>query len=338
MTSAFSSGKAGRNIMLEIIEEDPKFVDAYLLPGMLNYYADRLGGLTEFFAGILGLSGDRRVGLDYLERVDKEGEFNNWQATMILIELYSRMEGNKFASLPLLKKITEKFPNNTHFLNWYCYDLINLDQMDVLEKVIIKHGAKINDFIKAVFYHNKGEFEKSNKIYNQIINTNKVAFPWIYENSKYVRIINYYLLNENNTAEELTKELSDDYKIRIRSALNNGIINKEYFNLKKAVSFNVENNFNAIPDNDQKQSYISFYSGVREFRKNNLQKSISYFQKAKQLNFDDYGYDSIRYLIHIFKNINVPIEEVDKLLDEIDDLDNDGLEFSAQDLEKKYNL
>ncbi|MCW8850801.1 MAG: hypothetical protein OQJ81_12540, partial [Melioribacteraceae bacterium] len=147
MTSAFSSGKAGRNIMEEIIEEDPKFVDAYLLPGMLNYYADRLGGLTEFFVGILGLSGDRRVGLDYLERVDKEGEFNNWQATMILIELYSRMEGNKFASLPLLRKITERFPNNIHFLNWYCYDLLNLDQMDELESVIIKHGDNINDFI-----------------------------------------------------------------------------------------------------------------------------------------------------------------------------------------------
>ena len=57
MTSAFSSGKEGRNIMEEIIDEDPTFVDAYLLPGMLNYYADRLGGLTEFFAGLLGLSG-----------------------------------------------------------------------------------------------------------------------------------------------------------------------------------------------------------------------------------------------------------------------------------------
>lgn len=338
MTSAFSSGKAGRNIMEEIIEEDPKFVDAYLLPGMLNYYADRLGGLTEFFVGILGLSGDRNVGLNYLERVEKEGEFNNWQATMILIELYSRMEGNKFASLPLLKKITEKFPNNTHFLNWYCYDLSNLDQMDVLEKVINKHDRKINDFIIAAFYHNKGEFEKSNKIYDQILKTDKVAFPWIYENSKFVRIINYYLLNESKKAEELTKELSDDYKNRLKADLRNGIINQEYFNLKKEVSFNEVNSFTSIPDNSQKRSYVSFYNGVREFRNNNLEKATPYFLKAKELNFDDYGYDSIRYLIHIFKNINAPLEEVEKLLDEIDDLDNDGLEFFGQDLEKKYNL
>lgn len=338
MTSAFSSGKAGRNIMEEIIEEDPKFVDAYLLPGMLNYYADRLGGLTEFFAGILGLSGDRRVGLDYLEKVEKQGEFNNWQATMILIELYSRMEGNKFASLPLLKKMTEKFPMNTHFLNWYCYDLINLDQMEELERIINEHSDGINDFIKAAFYHNKGEFEKSNMMFDQLLNSNKFSYRGIYENSKYVRILNYYLLNDSNTAEELTKELNDDYKNRLKSALKNGIINLEFFNLKKAVSFNMENNFNGILDNDQKQSYVGFYTGVSEFKNNNLLKAISHFQKAKELNFDEYGYDSIRYLIHIFKNINVPIEEVEKLLDEIDDLDNDGLEFFAQDLEKKYNL
>ncbi|MCW8848795.1 MAG: hypothetical protein OQJ81_02355, partial [Melioribacteraceae bacterium] len=136
----------------------------------------------------------------------------------------------------------------------------------------------------------------------------------------------------------LTKELSDDYKNRLQSALKNGIVNKEYFNLKKAVSFNVEANFKEIPDNDQKQSYVSFYRGVREFKKNNLKNAISHFQKAKELNVDDYKYDSIRYLIHIYKNVNVPIEKVEELLDEIDDLDNDGLEFSAQDLEKKYNL
>ena len=338
MTSAFSSGKEGRNIMLEIIEDDPNFIDAYLLPGMLNYYADRLGGLTEFFAGILGLSGDRKVGLEYLEKVEKKGEFNNWQATMILIELYSRMEGNKFASLPLLKKMTEKFQNNTHFLNWYCYDLMNLHQLEEVEKLIFEKGSKINEFIIASFYHNKGEYEKSNKIYDQVLNNNEVAFPWIYENSKYVRVINYYLLNDIKTAEELTKELSDDYKTRLQLALKNGIINKEYFNLKKAASFNEKYSFNEILDNKQKQSFVSYYKGVKEFKNDSFEKSIPYFITAKELNFEDYGYESLRYLIHIYKNVNVPIEKVEELLDEIDDLDNDRMEFFAQDLEHKYNL
>lgn len=342
MTSAFSSGKEGRNIMQEIIDEDPNFIDAYLLPGMLNYYADRLGGLTEFFAGILGLSGDRKVGLDYLEKVELSGEFNNWQAAMILIELYSRMEGNKFASLPLLKKITERFPNNSHFLRWYCFDLISLHRMDELETLILQKGSKISDFIKASYYHEKGDFEKSNEIYSQILTKNDAAFPWIIDISKYGKAINYYMLGELTRAENLKNELRERDKFVVENYYTNGILTKEYFNLKKAVSFNLEYNLESIPDtlsnNKYSESFLNYYKGVQKFKNMEFEKAVPYFLKAKDLNSDDYGYNSIRYLIHIFKSINVAEDVVEKLMEEIDDLDNDGLDFFAQDLEFKYNL
>ncbi len=45
--SAFSNGKEGKNILEKIIETDPNYTDAYLLLGMMNYYADRLSGLTK---------------------------------------------------------------------------------------------------------------------------------------------------------------------------------------------------------------------------------------------------------------------------------------------------
>lgn len=342
MTSAFSSGKEGRNIMQEIIDEDPSFIDAYLLPGMLNYYADRLGGLTEFFAGLLGLSGDRSVGLKYLEKVEKSGDFNNWQATMILIELYSRMEGNKFASLPLLKKITERFPNNIHFLNWYCYDLMSLNQLDEVEKLIEIKGARVNDYIKASFYHHKGEFLKSNKIYEKLFNQKIKVYPWVFENSKFVRVINYYMLNDLANANKYKVELNDNYKALFENYSSNNLLNAKVFEFKKAVQFNEKNNddklFDNYKENKLAESYWNFFSAVGKFKQNDLGKSIQYFQKAKELNFEEYGYESIRYLIHIYKVSSVPNNEVEKLLDEIDDLDNDGLEFFAQDLKQKYKL
>ncbi len=342
MTSAFSSGKEGRNIMQDIIDEDPSFIDAYLLPGMLNYYADRLGGLTEFFAGLLGVSGDRSVGLKYLEKVEKSGDLNNWQATMILIELYSRMEGNKFASLPLLKKITERFPNNIHFLNWYCYDLMSLNQLDEVEKLIANKGANINDYIKASFFHHKGEFLKSNKIYNEILNNNKLTFPWVYENSKFVRVINYYMLNDLTNTNKYKVDLSDHYKDLFENYSSNNLLNNQFFNLKKAVQFNEKNNdiilSDSYKDNNLLESYWNFFNAVSYFKQNDFKKSSQHFQKAKELNFEEYGFESIRYLIHIYKINSVPNNEVEKLLDEVDELDNDGLDFFAQDLIQKYNL
>ena len=341
MTSAFSSGKAGKNIMQKIIDDDPTFIDAYLLPGMLNYYADRLGGFTEFFVGLLGLSGNRSVGLKYLEKVEKGGDFNNWQATMILIELYSRMEGNKFASLPLLKKITERFPNNIHFLNWYCYDIMSLNQMDELEKLIIEKGSKINEFVKATFYHQKGEFAKSNKIYDRILNNN-LTFPWVYESSKFVRVVNYYMLTDLTNVNKYKVELSDYYKSVFDNYSLNNLLNEEYFNFKKAVQFNEKVKNDKILANHKNnkfvESYTNFFNAIAFFKQNDFKKSSQLFHKAKELNFDEYGYESIRYLIHIYKTITVPNDTVEKLLDEIEELDNDGLEFFAQDLKQKYKL
>lgn len=107
--SAFSNGKNGKNILEEIIETDPNYTDAYLLLGMMYYYADRLSGVTKLITGVLGLSGDRKTGLEYLHKVDKYGVVTKWQATMILIELYSRLENNKFSALPLLEKCVRSF-------------------------------------------------------------------------------------------------------------------------------------------------------------------------------------------------------------------------------------
>ena len=93
---------------------------------MMNYYADRMGGFIEFVAGILGLSGDREVGLKYLQKVEKEGTINNWQATMMLIELYSRLENNKIEAIPLLEKLVKSCQKNTHVKNWLSRDYLSM--------------------------------------------------------------------------------------------------------------------------------------------------------------------------------------------------------------------
>jgi len=344
-TSAFSSGKEGRDLMEEIIEEKPDFTDAYLIIGMMNYYADRMGGFIEFVASILGLSGDRDIGLTYLEKVEKEGDFNNWQAAMILIELYSRLEGNKFASLPLLEKMVERFPDNTHFLNWYCYDLMSMHYFNKLEKIINQNENKVNDYIKAAFYHNKGEYGKSNKLYEKLLSEKSNIFPWIHENAKYLRALNHFYLDNDKIANELKEGLNENYTNQINTFIANKELTKKIFEFRKSVLFDNQFEINKhIADSinykktNRSESVFNYYLGVYYFKIDNLLEAEKQFLNAKKLNFKNFGYPSIRYLIHIYKTIDVSEDKVENLLDEISDQDNESLEFFAQDLEKKYDL
>lgn len=344
-TSAFSSGKEGRNIMEEIVEEKPDFIDAYLLLGMLNYYSDRMGGFTEFIAGILGLSGDREIGLRYLEKVEKEGDFNNWQATMILIELYSRLEGNKFASLPLLEKMVKKFPNNTHFLNWYCFDLMSLNYFNKLEEIIENNREKINEYIIASFLHNKGEYEKSNDIYENVLSEKGTVFPWVYENAKYLRVLNYFYLNDMNMVEKLRVELGKEYNNQLKHIIDNKSVSRELFDFRKNVFFSNDIEISKSLENSSQfknkklsESIFNYYLGVYYFKKGDFIDAEKQFIISKQLNFKNFGFPALRYLIQIYKEIDVSEEKVEILLDEIDDQDFESLEFFAQDLEIKYDL
>ena len=85
-------------------------------------------------------------------------------------------------------------------------------------------------------------------------------------------------------------------------------------------------------------SQLKYYTGVYHLRNGNYEKAEEYFIEAKNLNSNTYGVRVAKNLVHIYKQINVPIEKVENLLDEIYDYDNERLEFFAQDLEKKYNL
>ncbi len=220
--SAFSSGKEGKNILEEVVEKDPNYVDAYLLLGMLNYYADRMGGVTEFIASILGLSGDRKVGLNYLQKVEKNGNLANWQATMILSELYDKMELNKFDALPLIQKFNKRFPNNTHFFNWYCYSLVELNMLDNISDMLNSLNINtLSEAIKASYFHKIGNYEKSNELYNNLLSINGNLYPWVFEKGKYQRVLNYLMLGNLNKAKKLSENLNELYGKRVQYFLNN---------------------------------------------------------------------------------------------------------------------
>ncbi|MBK7105154.1 MAG: hypothetical protein IPH62_07715 [Ignavibacteriae bacterium] len=344
--SAFSNGKEGKNILEEIIEIDPNYTDAYLLLGMMNYYADRLSGVTKLITSVLGLSGDRKTGLEYLHKVDRNGVLTNWQATMILIELYSRLENNKFSSLPLLEKMHKNFPNNSHFTNWYCYELMNLGNLKEVEKLINSDKTNIiYDVVKAQFFHLAGNYSKSNEILNLLFKGEERIFPWIYEYAKYMQVVNFKMLNDFTSEKKYKLELEDDYVKYYGKLFDSNELGKDLLKYRELIQLEDFKNAESIKINlskskltNSQKAFLSYYDGVESFKRKNMLNAEKHFIKSKSLDKEIFGNDCITHLIQIYKTTNANKNNVEKLIDEINDLDDERFELSVEELEEKYDL
>ncbi|PID62536.1 MAG: hypothetical protein CR986_01245 [Ignavibacteriae bacterium] len=339
---AYSNQKESINILEQVLEISPKLADANLLPGLINYYTDRLGGVTEFVLGILGLPGNRATGLKQLYIVEEKGFLNNWLATMSLAEIYTKREENSFEALPLIEKIVKKFPNNSEFKNQLCYEYIKL-YMPLKAKNLIKADTKneISDFTKALFYHYIGRYQKSNNIYTQILKKKDTTSLDIYEQAKYIANINNFLLGKN----KIIYELNDKYQKRYINMVKKPNIAKKVYLFKKAVLLENDNSFqkyfdskNIFNESDYYLANFNFYAGVFFYKKKNYEKAESYFINSKRLIFNDFGLPASIYLLDIYKKIYADDEKVEQLLRDINKINNNKLSISAKDLEKKYNL
>ena len=344
--AAFSNGKEGKNMLEEIIGKNPQYADAYLLLGILNYYADRLGGVVGFVAGVLGLSGDREVGIQYLKLAEERGKLTSSQAAMLLVELYSRLEGNTLDALPYFEKLIKQYPRNSHFINWYCRELMDLNEIEKVSGFIKNDSLNlVSPDVKARYYSLAGEYEKSNKLLNNILKEKGVLWPFLEEHYKSMRVLNYFLLGNTNEVNKYKKELNEDFRKTVDNFINSPELAKKLIKYREQIGFNKDKNEiesfikNSVNfNNNYLKAYFNFHTAVYYFKNGNLKQAETYFIKAKESHPEWFKFTSSPYLVYIYKNMKVNKNKVEKLLDDIDDLDNDGLSFSAEDLKLKYDL
>ncbi|MCF8240735.1 MAG: hypothetical protein K9J16_05055 [Melioribacteraceae bacterium] len=343
--AAFSNGKTGRNMMEEIIELHPDYNDAYLLPGMLNYYADRLGGFIGFVAAILGFSGDRAEGLKYLKRAADDGVLTKPIAIMLLAETYDRMESNEFDSLPYFEQMYKLYPGNLHFVNWYCRTLLELNDLQKVKQIIENDSlGNIYPYVKASYYGAVGEYVKSNEMLKTVLNEDAGMWRWLLENAKMQKFKNHFLLNEIEEAKKAMKDLSERNIIAADRMFEDMSLTKEMIKFKMDVGLNNEDDVKdfvkSYQDVEDKyyQAFYNFHLGEYNYRQRNYSGAQKYFKEAIRSFPEAFSYDSYKYLIHIYKISDVAENDVENLIDEIEENDYDRLEFSVRDLSVKYNL
>ncbi len=111
--SAYWAASSCENYLEEVIDENPKFYDAYFELGVINYYpAVLITGFTSTLAWIGGMSGDRELGLQYLKLVEEKGELFQAEASIALGQIYNNFENDLITSGEYYNRVLQKHPEN----------------------------------------------------------------------------------------------------------------------------------------------------------------------------------------------------------------------------------
>jgi tetratricopeptide (TPR) repeat protein len=96
-------------------QEDPENNDSYLLTGLIRYHIDHMSELSRFLSSLLITQGDRRRGLQDLERAATRGDLLKELARSELISVYLNFEKQPARALPFARELQRKYPRNYNF-------------------------------------------------------------------------------------------------------------------------------------------------------------------------------------------------------------------------------
>ena len=95
------------------VKRHPEHGDAYVALGLYNYYVDIAPTFVKVLRVLLFLpSGDRRTGIEQLERASRDGNMFAPFARTALAEIYGTFEGRLDVAIPMAERQVQHFPGN----------------------------------------------------------------------------------------------------------------------------------------------------------------------------------------------------------------------------------
>lgn len=135
--TALRNGSSGVDRHRDVIKLDPNFRDAELTIGMYDFIVGTLPLPARILAGIAGVRGSKKRGIQTLERVAKDGHWMRDDARVLLIAIYKR-EKNFPRALALSRELHQHYPRNY---------LLSLETADTLVSLAALHRreGRINE-------------------------------------------------------------------------------------------------------------------------------------------------------------------------------------------------
>ncbi len=173
-------GRRGRNYLEYVVQTDSTYYDAYLGLGIFHYYVDLLPTVIKFFASILGFHGDREQGMREIKLTAQNGRFFNIEADFTHAAIRYFLEGDKWESLRVFKRLHRKYPQNPAFTLMIGYHYRRQGQIGTALKyfndISDTYGESLPQieimkyYHMGVSYYRLNDFEKSEFCFNRILN------------------------------------------------------------------------------------------------------------------------------------------------------------------------
>lgn len=107
--------KKCKNHMLKAIELDPERYDAYMAVGIFNFYAAHIPSGLKFLAKIVGISGNEKKGLEFLEKAATHPNLFQADALFVLSHAYGKTKKNYGKAKEYIDILITKYPQNHYF-------------------------------------------------------------------------------------------------------------------------------------------------------------------------------------------------------------------------------
>jgi len=108
---AYRAGKRGRGCLKKALDLDPQLDDAYLGLGIYDYYADTLRGVQAVLSALL-MHGDRKRGIEEIERAKNNGKHARVEAMLFLIDIYASWEKQPGKAVALARELYRDYPQS----------------------------------------------------------------------------------------------------------------------------------------------------------------------------------------------------------------------------------
>jgi tetratricopeptide (TPR) repeat protein len=112
--ASLRNASASRGDHEKVLQLDPSFTDAKLLVGMHNFVLGSMPLAARIMAGIVGMSGSKKKGMDYLY----EGGRSNGETSVdarVALALFLRREGRYNDALEIMRTLSTQYPRNFIF-------------------------------------------------------------------------------------------------------------------------------------------------------------------------------------------------------------------------------
>jgi len=200
--AALRNASASRSDHEHVLQIDPNYLDAKTVVGLHNFVLGSMPLAARIMAGIVGMSGNKKKGLDYLYEVGRSNCETSVDARVALA-LFLRREARYQDALDIVRTLTTQYPKNFIFA--------------LEEANLLKDAGKGQEAIIAYAHIMDGS---KNGAYSDP-HLERAAFGWA-ESLKGQRKTQEALL-EYESAITLSKEPFDG--VRIRALLGAGEMN-----------------------------------------------------------------------------------------------------------------